>query len=79
MPVSVVLQLQSSPATNKLSNVRAFIFDPCQLEYFGIFATVYKERAFSSPPLVVNKFPDLWRENHAPRAMGSGDACVLRV
>jgi hypothetical protein len=52
--VSVVLQLQSSPATSKLSRRRAFIVSTLDnWDNFAFFATAYKEPAFSSPPLVV--------------------------
>jgi hypothetical protein len=36
--VSVVVQLQRSPATNKLSSRRAFIIDPDNWDNFGTFA-----------------------------------------
>jgi hypothetical protein len=52
--VSVVVQLQSSPAINKLSSRRSFIVST--LDNWGnlaFFATAYKEPAFSSPPLGV--------------------------
>jgi hypothetical protein len=45
----------------------------------AFFATAYKERRSPIRPPGANKFPDPCRESHAPRAMGSGGACVLRA
>jgi hypothetical protein len=80
MLVSVVVQLQSSPATSKLSSMRALIVSTLAnwdaLAFFvGRQGAAVSNRGLRS----VNKFPDLWRENHAPQAMGSGGACVLHV
>jgi hypothetical protein len=49
--LSVVAQLQSSPATSKLSSRRAFIVSTLDnWDNLAFFAMVYKEPAFYSQP-----------------------------
>jgi hypothetical protein len=79
MLVSVVVQLQSSPAINKLSSMRTFIVDPFNGDILAFLRCPTRSRRSLVRHRGVNKFQDLCRETHAPRAMASGGARVLRA